>query len=443
VHAGLYKPSRHNQLICDALQKVESGDIKQLMIFMPPRHGKSMTASETFPSYFIGKNPNRRVILASYGDSLARKFGRANKRKLEAYGEEVFDINLAKDNSSVTNWDVRNFRGGMVSTGIGGAITGEGADLLLIDDPIKNREEADSETYRNKVWHEWQNTLRTRLHAGGRVVIILTRWHEDDLAGRLLNPEYGGKPDDWHILSLPAICEAEGDVLGRKIGEPLWPEHGYDVEWAEEIKDAVGDRTWSALYQQRPAPSEGSIIRRDWFNYYYDLASLPKFDTIIQSWDCAFKDKKDSDFVVGQVWGRVGPDKYLLAQTRARLDLPKTVQAIERMSYKYPKARLKLVEDKANGPAVVQTMRRQLSGLVLVNPEGGKVARANAIAPEIESGNVFLPSPKIAPWINAFIDECTVFPNGANDDQVDCMTQALLRLAKKKHTGTLPKPRGW
>lgn len=425
VHKGLYKHARHTKLICDRLEQVEEGKIKRLMIFLPPRHSKSMTVSETFPSFFIGKNLNRRVILVSYGDSLARKFGRANRNKLEEYGEDIFGINLSKDNSSVTNWGIEWHRGGMISAGIGGPITGEGADLLIIDDPIKNRKEADSKTYRDMVWDEWQNTLYTRLQPDGAVIIILTRWHEDDLVGRLLNPDYG-EVEDWDIIRLPAIAE-ENDLLGREVGEPLWPEYGFDREWAEATKAAVGSQTWASLYQQRPAPEEGNIVNREWWRFYN---KLPKdFDEVIQSWDCSFKETEDGSYVVGQVWGRKGANKYLIDQVRARMDFTKTLRAIRNLSIKYPEARLKLIEDKANGPAIISTLRQEISGIVPVNPRGSKEARAAAISPDIEAGNVYLPSPSIAPWINDYIEEWAAFPNGENDDQVDATSQALDRLS--------------
>lgn len=428
VHRGLYKHARHTKLICDKLKEVEEGKNKRLMIFLPPRHSKSMTVSETFPSFFIGKNPNRRVILVSYGDSLARKFGRANRNKLEEYGEEIFGINLSKDNSSVTNWEIEGHRGGMISAGIGGPITGEGADLLIIDDPIKNRKEANSKTYRNMVWDEWQNTLYTRLQPNGSVIIILTRWHEDDLAGRLLNPEYG-EVEDWDIIRLPAIAE-ENDLLGREVGEPLWPEYGFDEEWAEETKAAVGSKTWASLYQQRPAPAEGNIVNREWWQFYKELPD--SFDEVIQSWDCSFKETEDGSYVVGQVWGRKGANKYLIDQVRARMDFTKTLRAIKNMAIKYPEARLKLIEDKANGPAIISTLRQEISGIVPVNPRGTKEERAAAISPEIEAGNVYLPSPSIASWINDYIEEWAAFPFGENDDQVDATTQALDRLSLRQ-----------
>jgi predicted phage terminase large subunit-like protein len=383
-----------------------------------------MTVTETFPSYFIGKDPDRRVIEVSYGDSLAQRFGKLNRAKIIEYGNHVFNIEVSKEKSSMTDWDIDGYRGGMISVGIGGGITGQGADLLLIDDPIKNREEADSEVYREKIWQEWQSTLYTRLHPGGAVIIILTRWHEDDLAGRLLNPEYG-EVEDWTIISLPAKAE-EGDLLGRAPGEPLWPEHGYDQAWMDTTKKAVGSYAWAALYQQRPSPAKGTMFKREWWKYYKEPPN--DFRVIIQSWDMTFKDTQGTDYVVGQVWGLHKADKYLLDQVRDRMDFVTTCEAVRNLSAKWPQTNYKLVEDKANGPAVISTLQRELGGFIAVKPDGSKEARASAVAPSIEAGNVYIPDPSIAPWVNDYVEECSAFPKGANDDQVDAMSQALNRL---------------
>lgn len=390
---------------------------------MIPTHN-SMSVSETFPSWFIGKNPSRRVIEVSYGDSLARKFGRLNKLKINEYGIYLFDIRVTDDNASMTNWGIDGHRGGMICAGIGGPITGEGADLLIVDDPIKNRKEADSQAYRDMVWNEWTNTLLTRLHPNGAVIIILTRWHEDDLVGRILkNPE---DAEEWTIINLPALAEGD-DQLGREPGQALWPEHGYDEKWAKGKKKAVGTRTWDSLYQQRPSPDGGKIFKRDWWRYYRKLPA--DLDEVIQSWDCAFKDLSSSNYVVGQVWGRKGANKYLMDQIRDKMDFTVTIMAIQTMSAKWPMARLKLVEDKANGPAVIATLRSKVPGLVPVQPLGSKVARAIAASPDVEAGNVYLPDPSIAPWIHDFEEEHASFPNGVYDDQVDCTSQALNRFA--------------
>ena len=427
MHRGTYQHAPHTKLMAQKLQQVEEGKIKRLIILLPPRHSKSRTVSETFPSYFIGKGKHqgkdRRVILTSYGDSLARRFGRYNRNIIEEYGEKVFNVKLDQSNTSITNWSLAGSDAGMISTGIGGGITGEGADLLIIDDPIKNRKEADSITYRNMIWDEWQNTLYTRLQPDGAVIIIVTRWHEDDLVGRLLNPNYG-EVEDWDIVRLPAIAE-KGDLLGRKEGEPLWPERNFDKNWAEKTKAAVGSRVWASLYQQRPAPAEGNITNREWWQYYDEL---PDLEEMIQSWDLTFKKTQTGSYVVGQVWGAKGPDRYLIDQVRARLDFTGTLRAIRTLSKKYPEARQILIEDAANGPAIISTLRREIGGIIPIKPEGSKEERAAAVSPQIEAGNVFLPRPGKAPWVQDFIEEWAVFPLGEYDDQVDAASQALNRL---------------
>ncbi len=423
-HRGHWRPARHLRLICDSLQAVAEGKLHRLMIFLPPRHGKSMTVTATFPSYILGRFPDQRVIVSSYSSDLAHDFGRLNRQKMEEFGKEIFGIDLSKEKNSQAQWEIKGRRGGMVAVGIGGSITGKGADKLIIDDPIKNQQEANSITYRNRVWHEWQSTLSTRLHPGAAVIVILTRWHEDDLAGRLLNKDYCD-PEDWKIIKLPAICEDNNDPLERKIGDPLWEEHGFDLQWAERTRKRVGSSVWNALYQQRPSPEEGSIFNRSWWKFYRQIPNY--FDEIIQSWDCAFKETDHSDFVVGQVWGRLGANKYLLDQVRDRMDFPTTIQAIRSLSSKWKNSHAKLVEDKANGSAVIDTLKNQIPGLIAVNPQGGKITRAQAVAPDIEAGNVFLPDPSVSPWIHDFVEECASFPKAGHDDQVDAMTQALRR----------------
>lgn len=259
-------------------------------------------------------------------------------------------------------------------------------------------------------WDEGQNTLLTRLQPGGAVILIMTRWHEDDLAGRLLNPEYG-QVEDWDIVKLPAVAEA-GDILGRQIGEPLWPEFGFDSDWAERTKFAVGSQTWASLYQQRPSPPEGAIVHRSWWRFYKQLPS--SLDVVIQSWDCSFKETDSGSYVVGQVWGRKGTNYYLIDQFRARVDFVGTLQAFRTMTGKHPVARLKLVEDKANGPAVIAALKNEISGIIAVTPEGTKESRLHAVSPDIEAGNVYLPDPSIAQWVHDYIEEFATFPHGVN-----------------------------
>jgi len=271
VHRGIYQHGAHTKYLASRLQELERGKIKRLMVFMPPRHSKSMTISETFPSWFLGRNPSKKVIVTSYGEGLARRFGRSNRKKIQEFGSDIFGIRLDPESTVVTKWNIDHHNGQMISTGIGGPISGEGADLLIIDDPIKNRQEADSPRYREMIWDEWQNTLLTRLQPGGLVIIVLTRWHEDDLAGRLLQEE----PEKWEVISLPALAE-ENDLLGRDQNEPLWPEYGFDYNWAIDRKKSVGSFVWAALFQQRPAPSGGGIFKEHWWKFWqYPGQNLP------------------------------------------------------------------------------------------------------------------------------------------------------------------------
>lgn len=423
VHHGNYKHMPHTRYIAKHLQAIADGEEKHIIVELPPRSSKSYTITETFPSYFLGRNPDKKVIATAYSEGLARKFGRLNRNKLIEFGVSIFGMDLSQDNSTATNWSVKGHNGGMVATGIGGSITGEGADLMIIDDPIKNNEEAQSQTIRDKIWNEWETTLSTRIHKGGSVIVVMTRWHEDDIVGRLLERS----PYDWERIRLPALAE-ENDLLGREVGEPLAPQLGYDEQWAELKKVEVGSKVWNSLYQQRPSASEGNIFKREWWQYYDRPPE--RFDKIIISWDLTFKDAQTSDYVVGQVWGKRKADKYLLYQVRDRMDFPTTLQTVKNVAYKYPKAREILIEDKANGPAVISSIKREVSGVIPINPKGSKVARAQAVTPQIESGNVFLP--RYEAFTQDLIEECAAFNSGANDDQVDCLSQALNRLTEER-----------
>jgi len=305
-----------------------------------------------------------------------------------------------------------------------GGITGSGADLLIIDDPVKNRQEADSATMRDKIWQEWQNTLLTRLAADGAVIIIMTPWHEDDLAGRLIRQ--GG----WEVLRLPAECESENDPLGRAIGDPLCPELGKDEQWMERTKIEVGSRAWTALYQLRPTPTSGGIFQREWFKRYEVLPD--NINEWTQSWDLAFKDTTASDFVAGGVWARRGADHYIVLPIKERLDFIGSIRKIQFVTQRYPQATAKLIEDKANGPAVISSLRQQIGGIIPITPHDSKIGRAQAVSPLFEAGNIYVPLGKAG---DDYIEELVAFPNGANDDQVDQTTQYLSRHIGKKQNG--------
>jgi len=324
-------------------------------------------------------------------------------------------------------------------------------NCVIIDDPVKNRKEASSPTYRQSVFDWYTSTLYTRLTPDGQILLTVTRWSEDDLAGRLLalaksDPE----ADQWTTLILPAVSEDPvASYDRRKVpGVALW-EDRWGMDKLNTIRRTVGERDWASLYQQRPAPDEGEIFKRHHWRYWQPRgAKLPpvavtlgdssvvevepvelpaRFDETVQSWDMTFKDTATSDFVAGMVWGKLGADKFLLDYLLERLGIVATMDAIRAWTVKWPKAIAKLIEDKANGPAVMQMLGREIAGLIPVQPEGGKVSRAYAAAPEVEAGNVFLPHPHIAAWVDGFVNNAAAFPNAAHDDDVDAFTQAIIR----------------
>lgn len=420
VHHGKWKPYGVHKYLCTKLEAVLRGEIKRLIISMPPRHGKSQTVSETFPSYYISKYPDRKVILTSRDDTLASRFGLSNRRKIEEFGQALFGIELRRGSSSATNWAISGHSGYVLSAPIMGGIVGSGANLLIVDDPVKNRQEAESTLMREKLWQEWQDTLLTRLEGDAAVIVIMTRWHEDDLAGRLI--AQGG----WEVVCLPAECESDNDPLGRAVGDSLCSELGKGKLWIEATKREVGSRTWNALYQCRPSPTEGGIIKRNWIKRYDRLPE--RIDDWTQSWDLSFKDSAQSDFVAGGVWARSGADHYLAAIIKERLAFTATLAKIERITAAYPQAVAKLIEDKANGPAVMSALRQKIHGIIPITPHDSKQGRAQAVSPLFEAGNVYVP---LGAAGDEYIEELVAFPNGAHDDQVDQTTQYLNWKAKQ------------
>ena len=408
---------------------------------LPPQHGKSTFITETFPAFFLCKNPDKLAMVVSYSEELYKKFGRKNREKFRLYSDELFDLKLSSETASVSEWGIDNHLGQLYSTSILGGATGRGSDLLIIDDPVKNRAEAESKTMRDKIYSEWRDTFYSRLSANGSVIIIMTRWHEDDLAGRLLKE----KTLPWIEIKIPAIAE-EKDLLGREVGEALAPEIGKDEEWAAQTKAVTGSRGWASLYQQRPTPAGGDIFKRSWAKYYVpsiemkvrlglgdDVKVMPSsFSQQAQSWDCTFKDKNTSDFVAGHVWARDEADYYLLDRHHERMGIVETMRAIQSMANRWSDAKAKYVEDKANGSAVIEMLQKKIPGMVAVNPQGGKEVRAQAVAPFWESGNVYVPHPLWKAWADEVLDELEAFPNGAHDDDVDAMSQALVKMDTKQ-----------
>ncbi|WP_248499789.1 phage terminase large subunit [Staphylococcus aureus] len=428
VHHGIYEHYPHTELICQYLQRIADGEVMNLIIEIPPRHGKSMTISETFPSYFLMRNPSKKVIAVSYSADLANGFGRLNRNKIDEFGH-LFGVKVDRGNGAVAKWTLENNRGGMTATGIGGSVTGKGAHVLIIDDPFKNATAANSPRQRQTVWNEWEMTLSTRLEEkgdGASVIVVMTRWHEDDLVGRLLN----NTGRQFQRIRLPAIAEDEDDLLGRAPGTPLCPQLGFTAEWAIQKKIEVGTRTWDALYQQRPSPGEGAMIKRSDIRFYKVLPDNARKDRLT-SWDLTFKDAEGADKVSGQEWGRDGANFYLIDRVAGVMDFPATMKAIRSFHAKHRTNRI-LIEDKANGPAVIASLKNEIPGIIPIEPRGSKIARVAAVSPYWEAGNVYLPDPSIAPWVHDVIEQIVSFPYASNDDDVDAMSQALSQFMMRK-----------
>lgn len=433
VHHGAWKKTPFHRFLCKYVQNFVERETEKpyeiLVITTPPQHGKSQSITETLPSWYLGKHPEKHVIEISYNEDFAIKFGRSNKRKVDEFGEEVFGIHVAKDSNRAVEFEIAEHGGGMISRGVGTGVTGRPANLMIIDDPIKNNKEAFSKSRRDLIYSEWLMSFKTRLAPHSKVILIMTRWHEDDLAGRLLQEE-----ENIKLLRFPCECEEENDLLGRHIGDALCPEIGKGNAWLEEYKKGLvsreGSMTWNALFQGRPTAMEGNIIERDWWEYYEEL---PQINTWVMSVDAAFKDEDQSDFVAIQVWGKSNADIYLIDAVKKHLSFPDTIVEIRRLRAMYPECTTTLIEDRANGSAIIRMLRYEMTGVIPVQPIGSKMARVQAILGAIESGNVHLPKHKR--FTGDFVEECSAFPNAAHDDQVDCMSQALNRLIYQRGQG--------
>lgn len=415
--------SDHHRLTIKCLEDLERGEITRLIICMPPRHSKTLTANELFSSWWFGKHPDHEIMATTYSQERADDNGRKVRNRCQGKMHRTLfpGCVISKDSEAVNRFNTTT-GGAYYGIGVGGPATGRGANLLLIDDPFKNREEADSETRRKHIKRWYSDDIYTRLMPGGRIVVIMTRWHEDDLVGWLLDEH---QHENWHVLRLPALAE-DDDQLGRKRGEPLWPSF-FPLERLEKIKKTLGERSWNALYQQRPAPEEGNIFKRRWFHRRYDYRNPPKFIRIINSWDTATSEEEDAAWSVGEVWGEALDGFYLLNVVRAQVEFPELLKMVRTMyNSTAQKPSAVLVEDKSSGRQVCQTIRRDSTiPIIPINPPKGygKVVRAKLVSPICEAERVVLPYE--APWLPDYEDELFMFPNSKNADQVDAKTQAL------------------
>ena len=398
----------------------------RLIVSLAPRHGKSELLSHWTPVWFLANWPSKRVGLASYAADFAETWGRKARDTVVEHQARL-GIQVRDDLNRASQWQLTN-GGGMMTAGVGGPFTGHGFDLLIIDDPIKNRQEANSAAMREHLWEWWRSTARTRLEPGGSIVVVMTRWVEDDLVGRLLSDEFlegEQEGDRWEHIRLPALAEPD-DPLGRELDAPLWPER-YGGSALAALRISVGPQDWPGLYQQRPSRQGGSVFRDDWWVF---VDTVQPGEQVFQFWDTAFKAGEQNDYSVCCTMTTTPTGYGVMEVWRNRVEYPDLLRAMQVQAERHKPSAV-YVEDAASGQSVVQSLRRETRLPVLpVQPRGDKVLRANRVTGTVEAGRVELPQ-KAAPWVPAFREELAAFPNGTYDDQVDafvgCLTQLMER----------------
>lgn len=424
--ATTFTENWHLDLLAEYLTLVRRREIRRLIINVPPRSMKSLTTTVMFPSWVWTTEPHTRFICSSYADSLSIKHSLDRRTLLSSPWYQTLWGSRVKfaDDQNLKSEFQNAARGVMLATSTGGGVTGKGCDILIVDDP-HNPLQVLSDVERVSAIRHFDYVLSTRLDdpKRGAIVVVMQRLHEEDLTGHLL-AQYG-----WEHICLAAEAErhevwkfpVSKRVIERLPGDLLWPER-FSPEVLEQFKVRLGSYAYAGQFQQRPSPAEGGILKRNWWRRFETAPE--RFDEMVQSWDFTFKDSKGSDFVVGQVWGRIGANKYLLDQVRGRFSFTASIAAMRALTLRWPSAYLKLVEDKANGPAIIDALRNELSGIVAVSVQGSKEARAQAAAPDLEAGNYWLPK---TDWADEFIEEAASFPNGAHDDMVDAWSQTASR----------------
>lgn len=472
-----YIPAQHHRLLIEALERVESGEIRRLMVFMPPRAGKSMYCSVMFPAWYLGRHPTHKIIQGSYNDTLASRFG---KRARNAFASDihrkVFGFGVSETSRAVGEWETAK-GGEYFSFGVNTGVTGRPATGAILDDLIRGRQDADSVTIRDKTWETYMADVRTRLERTRDgmqpwIVYAATRWHFDDPAGRILPPTAIGKTgwftakdgEKWYVITLPAVietqAEAADDALGRRVGEHLWPEWWDKNHFAQE-KRSQSARNWTSLYQQKPSPDEGGILKREFWQKWPDKTP-PKCEYVLSMYDTAFEEGEENDFTARTHWGvfwnedaptpeieakrgdgephhRPNEGRYcviLLGMLNKRMEFPE-LRKEAKDHYNTTKPDRVMVEKKASGMSLLQELRR--AGVpaspapTLRNSQGreaNKIARAHAVSVVLEQWCVYYMD---KPWAEEVIAQCAAFPAAANDDLVDTCTAAWLYLRRTFH----------
>lgn len=490
ANPGFYMTHFHRYL-CDQVQRFleqpcENGFMDILLLSVPPQHGKSYTVTETLPAWFLGKHPGDGVIIAGYESTFAESFSRRNRDKFNTVVQDVFlqhdrDGNITYDCrpnynvQAVSLWETA-MHGTCRAAGLKAGITGHGCELFIIDDPIKNKEQADSETVLAKIHDEMGPSVQSRIHPGGKLIVIQTRWVEGDVIGWVQD---NWSEWIWKTINLPAeYDQAAADLgpcpLGRKLGDSLMGAHLGDDEarlpqkiantnaWLRSKKELTirsdGARTWNALYQGRPSASQGNLYHSEWWQLYDRQPSLYKQAEYVQlSVDASFKDKETSDFVAMELWVLIGADVYLWKLVNKRMNFIDTLDKIRQLCEEYKDIDELVIEDKANGTAIISVLQLEpaLPPIVAVNPQGGKLSRAQATSNFVSTRKVHIPrdfdtmEEEDIEWgsrddslhgKDKFIKQHSNFPFGKNDDMVDAQSQGLGRIIKLI-TGEIPMPR--
>jgi predicted phage terminase large subunit-like protein len=426
----------HNELIASKLEACRRGEITRLIINLPPRSLKSHSAAVAFPAFVLGHNPSAQIICASYGQELANKHSMDCRTIIASkWYRSLFPTRLAPQKQSAQEF-VTTQNGFRMATSVGGVLTGRGADLIIIDDPLKP-DEALSETQRTAVNEWFDHTLYSRLNdkRTGCIIIIMQRLHEDDLVGHVLEQE------EWDVVKLPAIAEEyethvitspySSRTIRRRVGEALHPERE-PLPLLEHLRHSLGEYNFAGQYQQNPAPLGGGLVKAEWFKTYVPGAQPAKFDQTFQSWDTANKSTELSDYSVCTTWGRKNKKLYLLDVLRRRMDYPDLKRAVEEQAERFRPTNI-LIEDKASGTQLIQELVRDgIYGVTRYEPTMDKIMRLHSVTNTIENGFVYLPSE--AEWLPAYLRELTTFPNGKHDDQTDSTSQALDWAKQNYHT---------
>jgi len=412
---------RHHKIFAEKLEGIANGTIKRLIVNMPPRHTKSEFASTYFPAWIMGRDPSRKIMQTTHTGELAVRFGRKVRNMMDSdiYKQIFPEVSLSSDSKSAGRWET-NKSGEYFAAGVGGAITGRGADLLIIDDP-HSEQDAMSPTAMESCWEWYTSGPRQRLQPGGSIVLVMTRWSGIDLTAKLLEAQKEALADQWEVVEFPAIFpETEN---------PLWEEF-WSLEELLKVKASLPVMKWNAQWMQTPTSEEGSIVKREWWQKW-ESDSLPNVSYIIQSYDTAFSKKENADYSAISTWGVFRPDEdspdsiILLDCQKGRYDFPE-LKRLAMEEYKYWEPDMVLIEAKASGTPLTHELRRLGIPVVNYSPTRGhdKTTRMHSVAPIFESGLVYAPQKAFA---EEMIEECASFPFGANDDLCDTMTQALIR----------------